>query len=75
MIEKNEGVVIRSVKSGSRRKRKKKLVEYDKARLHPPEPGMTEEEMLRQGPRCKDCHKEHFGQVCPCDKCGWIHPK
>ena len=35
---------------------------------------MTEEEMLRRGPMCKDCHKEHFGQVCPCNKCGWIHP-
>ena len=23
---------------------------------------------------CKDCHKEHYGQVCPCNKCGWIHP-
>ena len=35
---------------------------------------MTEEEMLRRGPMCKDCHKGHFGQVCPCNKCGWIHP-
>ena len=23
---------------------------------------------------CKDYHKEHYGQVCPCNKCGWIHP-
>ena len=30
--------------------------------------------MLRRGPMCKDCHKGHFGQVCPCNKCGWIHP-
>ena len=44
------------------------------ARLHLLELGMTEEEMLRRGPMCKDCHKEHFGQVCPCNKCGWIHP-
>ena len=35
---------------------------------------MTEEEMLRRDPMCKDCHKGHFGQVCPCNKCGWIHP-
>ena len=35
---------------------------------------MTEEEMLRRGPMCIDCHKGHFGQVCPCNKCGWIHP-
>ena len=35
---------------------------------------MTEEEMLRRGPMCKDCHKGHFGQMCPCNKCGWIHP-
>ena len=35
---------------------------------------MTEEEMLRRGPMCKDCQKGHFGQVCPCNKCGWIHP-
>ena len=35
---------------------------------------MTEEEMLRRGPMCKDCHKGHFGQVCLCNKCGWIHP-
>ena len=30
--------------------------------------------MLRRGPMCKDCHKGHFGQVCLCNKCGWIHP-
>ena len=35
---------------------------------------MTEEEMLRSGLMCKDCHKEHYGQVCPSCKCGWIHP-
>ena len=23
---------------------------------------------------CKDCHKEHYGQVCQCNKCRWIHP-
>ena len=69
-----DGTVVLSVKTGTKRKKKKKLVEYDKARLHPPVPGMTEEEMLRKGPMCKDCHKEHYGQVCPCSKCGWIHP-
>ena len=47
---------------------------YDKARLYPPVPGMTEEDMLRSGPVCKDCHKEHYGQVCPHNECGWIHP-
>ena len=35
---------------------------------------MTDEEMLQSGPLCKDCHKEHYDQVCPCNKCGWIHP-
>ena len=35
---------------------------------------MTEEEILRSGPMCKDCHKEHYGQVCLCNKCGWVHP-
>ena len=35
---------------------------------------MTEEEMLRRGPMCKDCHKGLFVQVCLCNKCGWIHP-
>ena len=74
MTKKTEGTVIRSVKVGSKKKRKRKLVEYDKARIYPPELGMTEEEMLRRGPMCKDCHKGHFGQVCPCNKCGWIHP-
>ena len=58
MIEKNEEIVVRTVKSGSKRRRKRKLVEYDKARLHPPEPGMMEEKMLRWGPLCKDCHKD-----------------
>ena len=74
MTKKTEGTVIRSVKTGSKKKRKRKFVEYDKARLHPPELGMTEEEMLKRGPMCKDCHKGHFGQVCPCNKRGWIHP-
>ena len=74
MTKKTEGTVIRSVKIGPKKKRKRKLVEYDKARIYPPELGMTEEEMLRRGPMCKDCHKGHFGQVCPCNKCGWIHP-
>ena len=37
-------------------------------------PGLTEEEMLRRGPTCKDCKKGHYGQLCPCNKCGWIHP-
>ena len=74
MTKKTEGTVIWSGKTGSKKKRKRKFIEYDKARLHPPELGMTEEEMLRRGPMCKDCHKGHFGQVCPCNKCGWIHP-
>ena len=69
-----DGTVVLLVKTGTKRKKKKKLVEYDKARLHPPVLGMTEEEMLRRGPMCKDCHKEHYGQVCPSNKCGWIHP-
>ena len=30
--------------------------------------------MLSRGPTCKDCKKGHYGQVCPCNKCGWIHP-
>ena len=74
MMKKTEGTVIRSVKVGPKKKRKRKFVEYDKARIYPPELGITEEEMLRRGPMCKDCHKGHFGQVCPCNKCGWIHP-
>ena len=69
-----EGTVVLSVKTGTKRKKKRRLFEYDKARLHPPVLGMTEEEMLRRGPVCKDCHKEHYGQVCPCNKCGWICP-
>ena len=69
-----DGTVVLSVKTGTKRKKKKKLIEYDKARLHPPVLGMTEEEMLRRGPMCKDYHKEHYGQVCSCNKCGWIHP-
>ena len=69
-----DGTVVLSVKTGTKRKKKKGLFEYDKTRLHPPVQGMTEEEMLRRGPLCKDCHKEHYGQVCPCNKCGWIHP-
>ena len=74
MSKETEGMVVLSVKTGSKRKKKRRLFEYDKARLHPPVPGMTEEEMLRRGPMCKDCHKGHYGQVCPCNKCGWIHP-
>ena len=74
MTRKTEGTVIWSVKVGSKKKRKRKFVEYDKARIYPPELGITEEEMLRRDPMCKDCHKGHFGQVCPCNKCGWIHP-
>ena len=54
-----DGTVVLSVKTGTKRK-KKKLVEYDKAGLHPPVPGMTEEEMLRRDPMCKDCHQEHL---------------
>ena len=53
MTKKTEGTVIQSVKTGSKKKRKRKFVEYDKARLHLPELGMTEEEMLRRGPMCK----------------------
>ena len=68
------GTVVLSAKTSTKKKKKKKLFEYDKARLYPPVPGMTEEEMLRSGPVCKNCHKEHYGQVCPCNKCGWIHP-
>ena len=30
--------------------------------------------MLRREPTCKDCKKGHYGQVCPCNECGWIHP-
>ena len=56
-----EGTVVLSVKTGTKRKKKRRLFEYDKARLHPPVPGMTEEEMLRRGPMCKDCNKEHYG--------------
>ena len=74
MMKKTEGTVIRSVKVGPKKKRKRKFVEYDKARIYLPELGITEEEMLRRGPMCKNCHKGHFGQVCPCNKCGWIHP-
>ena len=74
MMKKTEGTVIWSVKVGPKKKRKRKFVEYDKARIYPPELGITEEEMLRRGPMCKNCHKGHFGQVCPCNKCGWIHP-
>ena len=62
--------VVPSAKTSTKKKRKKKLFEYDKARLYPPVQGMTEEEMLTSGPMCKDCHKEHYGQVCPYNKCG-----
>ena len=34
---------------------------------------LTEEKLLRRGPICKDCKKGHCGQVCPRNKCGWIH--
>ena len=52
MIKKTEGAVKRSVKTGSKKKKKRKFIKYDKARLHPPELGMPEEEMLRRGPMC-----------------------
>ena len=68
------GSIIQTTKTSSKKKKKKKLFEYDKARLCPAVPGLTEEEMLRRGPTCKDCKKGHYGQVCPCNKCGWIHP-
>ena len=74
MSEEIDSTVVPSTKTSTKKKKKKKLIEYDKARLYPPVPGMTEEEMLRSGLVCKDCHKEHYGQVCPCNKCGWIHP-
>ena len=61
IIEKTEGTVMRLVKTGSKKRRKRKFVEYNKVSLHPSELSMTEEEMLRQDPMCKDCHKEHFG--------------
>ena len=67
-----DGSIIQTTKTSS--KKKKKLFEYDKARLCPAVPGLTEEEMLRWGSICKDCMKGHYGQVCPCNKCGWIHP-
>ena len=69
-----DGSIIQTTKTSSKKKRKKKLLEYDKARLYPALPGLTEEEMLRREPKCKDCEKGHYGQVCPCNKCGWIHP-
>ena len=59
--------IIQTTKMGSK---KKKLIEYNKVRLCPAMPGLTEEEMLRRGPTCKDCKKRHYGQVCPCNKCG-----
>ena len=74
MMKETEGTVIWSVKVDPKKKRKRKFVEYDKVRIYLPELGITEEEMLRRGLMCKDCHKGHFGQVCPCNKCGWIHP-
>ena len=63
-----------TAKTITKKKKKKKLFEYNKARLYPPVLGMTEEKMSRSGPVCKDCHREHYGQVCPCNKYGWIHP-
>ena len=49
-----DSAVVPSAKTSSKKKKKKKLIEYDNARLYPPVPGMTEEEMLRSGPVCKD---------------------
>ena len=69
-----DGSIIQTTKTSSEKKKKKKLFEYDKARLCPAVPGLTEEEMLRRGPTCKDFKKGHYGQVCPCNKYGWIHP-
>ena len=40
-----DGTVVLSVKTDTKRKKKKKLVEYDKARLYPPVLGMIEEEV------------------------------
>ena len=74
MSEEISGTVVLLAKTNTKRKKMKKLFEYDKARMYPPVPGMTEEEMLRSSPVCKDCHKEHYGQVCPYIKCRWIHP-
>ena len=68
------GSIKQTTNTGSKKKKKKKLFEYDKVRLHPAVPGLTEEEMLRREPICKDCKKGHYGQVCPCNKCVWIHP-
>ena len=48
MSKEIDGTVALSVKTASKSKKKKKMVECDKARLHPPVPGMTEEEMLRR---------------------------
>ena len=67
------GFIIQTTNTGSKKKKRKKLFEYDKVRLCPAIPGLTEEEMLRRGYICKDCKKGHYGQVCPCNKCGWIH--
>ena len=36
VTKKTEGTVIHLVKTGSKKKRKRKFIEYDKARLHPP---------------------------------------
>ena len=58
-----DSTFVPSAKTSTNKKKKKKLIEYDKARLYPLVPGMTEEEMLRSGHVCKDCHKEHYGQV------------
>ena len=69
-----DGSIIQTTKTSSKKKEKKKLFEYDKARLCPSVPGLTVKEMLRRRPICKDCKKGHYGQVCPCNKCGWIYP-
>ena len=54
MPKEKGSTVVPPPKTSTKKKKKKKLFEYDKARLYPPVPGMTEEEMLRSGPVCKD---------------------
>ena len=73
-VQRNRWYSYPSAKTSTKKKKKKKLFEYDKARLYPPVQEMTELELLRSGPMCKDCQKEHYGQVCLCNKYGWIHP-
>ena len=74
VFEEIDSTVVPSAKTSTKKKKEEKLFEYDKARLYPPVQGMTEEEMLRSGPVCKDCHREHYDQMCLCNKCGWIRP-